>query len=854
MHDNTENKKITNFVTDELYPELFHRVREAFPEMDFQPYKRGWASPYKLSGDRSHDGRRDKSVITPNRPNRILEQGGDSIDLISFYMKRNKLSEPIDAIKALASICRLQLPEMEDNESYRLWREKQERLERAASKMEAALYSDEGTATLNYLRERGYSDEFIKWGGFGFIAPSLLQELRSLFTYTNNNGQEVSLPCGVGQLYTLAIPYRTGNQINGFVFRSILPDEERTGQPKYKDAFISAAATKRYNLFGLMGFKLTGNGERDRDITIVEGEIDALRASFCGVPNVVAASGGNVSREALKEAKRRGVKRVTLLFDTEATERGQEATDKKAEKAIASITEEGLTPFVCSLPSDDGKEDADSYLQNHSGEQLSQIIEAALPASLWLFRRIQKREFVLDDGYPEPTDKELDEFKRQTIALCNSPITSPTDRDIILREFSQTTGGYITKEALQEEADALKLAEDKNRQKQEAVALTAEALKLANNGSVEAALSLLRAKLPDLSQMSREAEFSSLLLTPTAEGIRSSFKEKPTGVKTNFAFTTSYGEQERLILPVGLTYICAPTSHGKSRFLENLAIQLATDREAGDVLYFSFEEDITAVELQLLNIYANITLSRNNLRSLHSYYTTGGTDYFGREADVASFKRKEAAFLSLLSSGKLRVYYKDYDSTELIEAIRYIAKQRKVKAAFIDYIQLLHTRGTRLQRREELGEMCKNLWRLAEETCLPIVLAAQLNRETYSPLDMTSQNIAEAADIERSANTIILLWNSSFSPTPQKSSYYKSSKGEQTFSDEAQKLEGRGFQIGTGGKIYAKISKNRGAAPNIDAILDFNGNTGKIAENYTEPQPSQGDIFPDRESSNYSPF
>ena len=828
---------ITNFVNSELYPSLFHRVRQAFPEMDFQPYKGGWASPYKLSGERSHDGRRDKSVITQRQPQRVLEQGGESIDLISLYMQRNNLSRPIDAIKALASICGLQLPEMEDSESYRLWQEKQERLERAASQMGAALYTDEGAATLDYLRKRGYSDEFIKWGGFGFIAPSLLPELRSLFTYTNKNGQEVSLPYGVGKLYSLAIPYRTGTQINGFVFRSILPDEQRNGQPKYKDAFISGTATKRFNLFGLMGFNLTGNGERDRDITIVEGEIDALRASFCGVPNVVAASGGNVSSEALKEAKQRGVKRVTLLFDTEATEQGQEATNSKVEKAIASITAEGLTPFVCSLPHDDGKVDADSYLQNHSGEQLSKIVEEALPASLWLFYRLATKE-KYKDGFT--TDKLIDDYKRETIAICNLPSTSPTDRDRILREFSEAT--EITKEALQEEADALKLADDKNRQRQELVALSAKVINLANNGSEEEALSLLKAKLPDLSQMSREAEFSSLLLTPTAEGIRSNFKEKPTGVKTNFAFTTSYGEQERLILPVGLTYICAPTSHGKSRFLENLALQLATDGEGGDVLYFSFEEDITAVELQLLNIYANMPLSRNNLRSLHSYYITGES-YFGREADIDGFKRKEADFLSLLSSGKLRVYYKDYDSTELIEAIRYIAKQRKVKAVFIDYIQLLHTRGTRLQRREELGEMCKNLWRLAEETCLPIVLAAQLNRETYSPLDMTSQNIAEAADIERSANTIILLWNSSFSPTPQKSSYYKSSKGEQTFSDEAQKLEGRGFEIGTGGKIYAKISKNRGAAPNTDAILDFNGNTGKIAENYTEPQPEQKELF-----------
>ena len=840
---------ITEFVNNELYPYLFGRVREAFPEMDFQPYRGGWASPYKLNGERSHDGRREKSRITRDVPNRIIEQGGESLDLISFYMERNNISKSIDAIKALCSICGLTLPPMEDSESYRLWREKQDRLERVCKQMAEALLTDErAKETLSYLTEgRGYDIPFIENALLGFVSPEAVSELRELFTYTNRNGQEVSLPYGVGQLYTLAIPYRTGGKINGFVFRSILPDEERKGQPKYKDAFISGTATKRYNLFGLMGFNLTGNEERDRDITIVEGELDALRASYFGVPNVVAASGGNVSKEALQEAKRRGVKRVTILFDTEATEKNQEETAKKIEAAIATIQEEGLKCFVATLPSDGGKVDVDSYLLSYNSEDLKQIISDAVPASLWEFYRLRNK-VVASQEAEGLTLKQFDEFKRQTIELCNSPYTTPTDRDFIFWSFTQATGGTITKESIQEEADALKLAEEKSRQRQETISITAEALKLANNGSVPAALSLLKEKLPNLSQMSKEAEYSSLLLTPTAEGIRQRFKDKPVGVKTNFAFKTQSGEEERLILPIGLTYVCAGTSHGKSRFLENLAIQLATDGEAGDILYFSFEEDVTAVELQLLNIYANMRLSRNTSRSLNSYYTKG-SNYFDRGADLTGFKQKEAGFLSLLTSGKLRVYYKDYDSTELIGAIRYLSKQTKVKAVFVDYIQLLHTRGTRLQRREELGEMCKNLWRLAEEAALPIVLAAQLNREANSPLDMASQNIAEAADIERSAHTIILLWNSAFTP-PMKSSYYTGDK----FSEGAKRIEGLGLHIGTAGRIYAKISKNRGSVPNVEAVLGFNGDTGRIEANYTEEPPAQAELFNDPQNGNYSPF
>ena len=816
---------ITNFVQMKLYPALFSCVDRAFPEMSFKRYKGGWASPYKLNGERSHDGRSEKSRITEKVPNRIFEQGDErnSKDLISFYMERNNIDEPINAIRKLASICGLELPPMGDKEGYRRWQEKQERAERAASEMEAALYTDEGAATLNYLREgRGYSDEFIRYARFGFVSPSIAKELREIF-------QEGStFPYGVGSSHTLAIPFVVGGDIKGFIFRTINPEYK----PKYLYIFLSKKASQKYYLFGLTGLKLTGDGERDRDITIVEGQIDALRASFAGLPNVVAGGGVEVYPEALKEAKARGVKRATLLLDAD------EAGQSSIEKAIGSIQAEGLKCYVACLPSDGEKVDVDSYLRDHTPEELKKIVDEALPASRWLFYQLAEKE-KYQDGL---TPKLLEDYKSEVIAICNSRYTSPTDRDIILREASESTQSHITREALQEEADLLKLAEEKSLQKQEAVALTSEALTLANNGSVEEALTLLREKLPDLTQISREAEYSSLLHTPTIEEIKNSFKEKPAGVETNYYFSNQNEEQERLILPVGgLTYVCAPTSHGKSRFLENLALQLTTDGKDGSVLYFSFEEDMTAVELQLLNIYANMPLSRNNLRTLNSYYRTG-KEYFANGTDINEFKQKEAEFFSLLSSGKLRVYYKDYDSTDLIEAIRYLTKQTKVKAVMVDYIQLLHTRGSRLQRREELGEMCKNLWRLATETSIPIVLAAQLNREAYSPLDMTSQNIAEAADIERSANVMILLWNSSFYPTPQKSSYYRTSKGEQVLTDEAEELEGRnGFFIGTSGKIYAKITKNRGGEPNMDAVLDFNGNTGKISENPSEPQPKQVD-------------
>ena len=817
---------LTDFKKYELYPALFNRIDQVFPNRDFRLRGNVWGSPYKLNGEKR--SRWNKTYIRFIAPSRIAENGEDSsgVELIDFYMSENNLSF-LEAMEALCKIAGLQLPQMEDSESHRAYKEKQERLERIASKMEAALYTDEGAATLSYLREsRGYTDEFIKWAGFGFVSPSFEAELRDLFK------DGTPYPSGLGKDFTLSITYRTSGTIQGFQFRTIDKSREKD---KYRLLFISKNAAKKYYLFGLTGINLTGNRERDREITIVEGEIDALRALYNGLPNVVAASGGEVSAEAISEALRRGIDRVTLLYDT-----GEGGTDKKIERAIATIQKAGLKCYVATFPSPDGgKVDADSYLRDHSGDELREIVETALPASLWKSNRLIREA---TEGKSEGlTQKELHELRGKIINLANSPYTTPIYRDIILRDFNRATGDYITLSALLEEADKEKAAQDELLQRQETIFLAADFTRLANGGQTAEALKLIEDRVKDLKQISKEAEYSDLLKLPTTEAIKSSFKQRPTGVATPYSFSGREG-REQLILPSGaLTYICAPTSHGKSRFLENLALSLANNGEAGDVLYFSFEEDSVAIQEQLLNIHANMTLSQNNSRSLRAYLREGTTQYFTQGVSVAALQAKEAELYDLLTSGKLRVYYRDYDSSDLMDAIRYIAKHSRVKAVFVDYIQLLHTKGTRLQRREELGEMCKDLWRLAIEISTPIVLAAQLNREAYSPLDMTSQNIAEAADIERSANTIILLWNSSFKPTPQKSSYYRSNKGEPTLTDEAKRLQDRGFDIGTGGKIYAKITKNRGGSPNMDAILDFNGNTGRIRPNYTQADTGTND-------------
>lgn len=321
---------------------------------------------------------------------------------------------------------------------------------------------------------------------------------------------------------------------------------------------------------------------------------------------------------------------------------------------------------------------------------------------------------------------------------------------------------------------------------------------------------------------------------PSEKDIRQSLATESTGIKTQYAFERKNKEQQQLIIPSGaITLVCGQTSHGKSRFLQNLAIDTALDKEEGTVLYFTFEEDKKAVYKELLNIYADQDLAKNNLRTIGSFYKNEFS-YFSKDTSIGKFQAKEREFMHIIQSGKLHIIEEDVDSTELILGIRTIARKQKIKAVFIDYAQLLNKAGNKQPRNEELKAIGTDLLKLAKNLSIPVIMAAQLNREAKSPVEMHNQNIADAADMERVAAVVIMLWNSSFKPL-----------NKADISNANKVMEDKGITLGEPGKIYAVCTKYRGAERGNDVALEFNGNTGKIKHNYIqqEVQDNNNDSF-----------
>lgn len=300
------------------------------------------------------------------------------------------------------------------------------------------------------------------------------------------------------------------------------------------------------------------------------------------------------------------------------------------------------------------------------------------------------------------------------------------------------------------------------------------------------------------------------------EAIRDA-KTRKEDLRTGYSLKNSRNEDTEITLPSGaLTFICAQTSHGKSTFLRNITQEVSGNMlNNGSVLYYTYEEERFKVFCQMLNAWHNKPLNNGkgtNLSCIEKYFK-GEQDYINRDA-LGAFEEAVTKFGEEIKDNKLRLFYADYYLDELVRHIRAIANMEKVDAVFIDYIQLIHVRNNKDQRREELRVIAQSLRKLAIELQIPIVMGAQLNREAKSPVTLCNEQIAESVDIAREANTIIMLWNSSFSAEDSK---------------ELAALQDRhSITFGTGGKMYAIMTKNRGGERGISGAIPFNGNTGRM--------------------------
>jgi DNA primase catalytic core len=807
-----------------LAEKVFDQLKTILPEFNFsEGYNGEWISGNKLKVSGGEGTQSGKVYVYRDHPYFLKDYREGGAAITTYLQDRGRANSYFEALKYLADKVGLSIPQGDITDERRAELEEaslKARIFEAANTffMESLLDTECETAISHkeYLINRGYSDVIFEENltdkgrlEVGFI-PSLISTREAL--KGKGYREEVVLKCFPDQGYVgsdnrLALPYRDHKGvIQGFAYRDIYHDDQ-SKNPKY----VYTQGLKRSEM--LLGL------ERGRkEIVIVEGIIDALYCQAIGLRNVVALGGTSINEAQVSLAKKLGVERITLCLDND--EVGQKATDRAIDVILK--TGEDLKVYVSTLP--EGYKDPDELLRSDGGvKAFDNVIKKALiHLNYSLIKRLYEGlEASSVSECPEPlTDIEREKLITDAIKI-GSRAKSPVEFELYKTDLNKILAPFGIPETIV--GDVLGKAQaEREREKRKTEYKTKLDLAQAhfNNGRDQEALDIICKLGKQDNLLSPEKSYSSLLKPITENEVAEKLKNKPDSIDTGYLLKNDK-EDERLLLPSGaITILAAPTNHGKTTLLINLALNVAQKDDQKPVYLFSYEEDREAILLKTLNTYANILVSSNNRRTITSYFKTGSTDYFTRGTEEQFKTKKDSFFKNLIDTKRLSIHYVDYTVEELVGAIKYLKSQDAIGSVFVDYMQLLKVKDYRGNSRvEELKEICLKLKDCAVETGLPIVLAAQFNREVINSDKVHASQIGEAGDIERIANLIIGFWNRT-----------------------KQELDGKDRPDNTKktkDEIYATVLKSRDSATGAKADFLFNGNTGKIEnrnKNETERQ------------------
>ena len=251
-----------------------------------------------------------------------------------------------EALKTLASLTGVNLPERRDPEAEEQTQRLYTILERAQTFYSGALWGTQGVRGREYLHKRGLNDETLNLFGLGYAPPG-----NGLLRYLEKDGfseQELQAAGVIGVTEEEGRPYdffrdrvlfpiRDGNG-RTIAFGGRALDDGQT--PKYLNSRDTLLFHKQETLFAFdLARKVL---PRERQVVIVEGYMDAAMAHQHGYRNVVATLGTAVSDRHLR-LLRRHVDEIVLALDPDAA---GEAASRRAYLLAEQTLRTGVTPVV----------------------------------------------------------------------------------------------------------------------------------------------------------------------------------------------------------------------------------------------------------------------------------------------------------------------------------------------------------------------------------------------------------------------------------------------------------------------------------------------------------------------------
>lgn len=593
--------------------------------------------------------------------------------------------------------------------------------------------------------------------------------------------------------YNLVLPYYRNGNVVGFLFRNTNANADYIKGPKY-----------------LFSEGLSRGGYCDRLTTgepavIVEGEIDAIRLAQAGIKNVVGMGAAQMTEGTARLLRSRNIEQVTYVPDLEYNEKGEQRTDltQRAVDAFLSAKIDGepvvKNLYMAELYADKDadlrllKVDADSFGKEHGPDTLAEAVELAVPFWSWEIDRLLDwaRAKEKTDGsvniaafqtkFDAIYSKCANTYERERI----KQYVDSTDNREVFRAFG------VTPQALNDR-DEWNRGRDYNNRVKAAAADLAEAVE---KGANPATVGAIVAKLADAQSTNTRDEWDKQLAETFADEL-DAIRNQPETLRTKWELgnigkdpdgNLKYYKYEQVeFWPADISVFCAPTSHGKTMILFQSALDLvqATDKT---YIFVSCEENKRQLVERALNVYIDIPNTPNGKTADGDFCFISGTRKRTIKAiirgatpptEYAPFFDKSEHFDKLAEQVRRRI---DRYGREVRPRLKFVhtdataesitanvlhtvddlrASGVEVGAVFVDYMQLLTSDNKSFSRHDELKDVCKALKGCAARLEIPVVIAAQLNRDSIRDgIDaVTVVNIGEGADIERIAHDIYLVW------------------------------------------------------------------------------------------------
>ena len=361
--------------------------------------------------------------------------------VFNFLMEVEGLNFP-EAIKRVAEITGIPLPEPIDDQQYQRNKKRREEAKKISDQIidlnrialefwESELQSNKAKAAREYLNGRGISEETQKAFRIGYSPDSW----DALLTVLKEKGADEKL---IEQSGLVSVNEEKGRIFDRFRGRIMFPVLDVDGrpvafgaraikkddEPKYLNSAETAAYVKGQHLYGL--FQAKDEIRKKKFAILVEGYLDLISLHQFGIRNTAASLGTALTPEQARLLNR-FTKRIVINYD------GDKAGIKAARRAVEHLLPQDFEIKVLILP--DGR-DPDDFVREFGAEAYNEArgralsfldfvldaaasgrtltnpkhkaeaIEEALPAIAAIKNNIQKREsfdqamnfFRIDEG------------------------------------------------------------------------------------------------------------------------------------------------------------------------------------------------------------------------------------------------------------------------------------------------------------------------------------------------------------------------------------------------------------------------------------------------------------------------